>query len=209
MGIISASLLIFGYTTEWEDYTTVLGAGIGVLGSVVGAVLGASLSASLMVKLFGAGMSWYSREFSSFVLYGPPAVAGALTAQYLLTSRTSPTSTPKFEYATFQAIHLFFVLTALIFQSFGLGSACVFTISSIGSLASLVLNAVLNAVEPNAYGWDVNLVSYVVAQVVPLVVGTELTVGLMTIFVPLTGRMGEVSEISVHVTFPHPFYQVN
>lgn len=77
--IMAVSVVILGTTMTWSDggVRVLAMAGLGVLGSVVGAVVFASLAASVMVKVLGAGMSWYSREFSCFILYGPPAAAGS------------------------------------------------------------------------------------------------------------------------------------
>ncbi|KAG8993048.1 hypothetical protein FRB94_011080 [Tulasnella sp. JGI-2019a] len=196
VSIVAISVVILGLTTERteESLRTFLMAGLGVLGSIVGAVVFASLTASIMVKVFGAGMSWYSREFSCFILYGPPAAAGALTAQYLISSRFSPFEARGFEYATFIATHFFFIITAVILQAFNLGSSCVFAVFSMGSLAALHVNTVLNAVVGGEVS-DILLLSYVVAQIAPLIIGTELIVGLMTIFVPLTGRLGELAPV--------------
>lgn len=76
-------------------------------------------------------------------------------------------------------------------QAFKLGSSCVFAVFAVGSLAALFFNTLLNAVIDGDMS-DIPLFSYVIAQIAPLVIGTELVVGLMTIFVPLTGRLGEV-----------------
>lgn len=92
-------------------------------------------------------------------------------------------------------MHFFFILTAIVLQAFKLGSSCVFAVFSLGSLTALFLNTLLNAVFDGDMT-DIPLISYIVAQIAPLVIGTELIVGLMTIFVPLTGRLGEVSQQS-------------
>lgn len=76
LSMLSLSLVILGTTTELSDYRTIGMASLGVLGSVVGSVFGASLAASIMAKVLGAGMSWYTREYSCFILYGPPAITG-------------------------------------------------------------------------------------------------------------------------------------
>lgn len=102
------------------------------------------------------------------------------------------------EYATFVATHLFNLSAAIILQLFNLGSSSVFTVFSVGSLFALWLNTVLNGVESRQrrsrhIEWaNIHLTAYFVAQFVPLVVGAEMSVGLLTIFVPLTGRLGEV-----------------
>jgi len=52
------------------------GAAAAVLG-FVGALGGANVVAVIMAKVLGKGMSWFSNEYSTMVLYGPPAVLGA------------------------------------------------------------------------------------------------------------------------------------
>lgn len=92
------------------------------------------------------------------------------------------------------------VFAVIVLQFLQLGSSSIFTLFALGSLFALILNTFLNALgnpsrrrEPE---WTViHLATYAVAQVVPLVVGSEMAVGLLGIFVPLTGRMGEVRII--------------
>lgn len=78
-------------------------------------------------------------------------------------------------------------------QVFGFGSASLVSVFAGGSLAALSLSTVLNGVDSQAEMTDVPLVAYIVAQIAPLVAGTELILGLVTILIPLTGRMGEVT----------------
>lgn len=75
--ILTSSVLILAATSGDEHVGLIGRASIGVLGSLFGAVLGAGIAASIMAKLLGAGMSWYKSEYSCFLLYGPPAMAGA------------------------------------------------------------------------------------------------------------------------------------
>jgi hypothetical protein len=50
---------------------------VAVVAGVGGAVVGANLVAVVMVKVLGKGMSWFSNELSTMVLYGPAALAGS------------------------------------------------------------------------------------------------------------------------------------
>ncbi|KAG8991503.1 hypothetical protein FRB90_001316 [Tulasnella sp. 427] len=195
-----ATLSLLAGTTGPDLRRTILKATGGVLGSLVGAALGAGVAASVMAKILEAGMSWYSKETSCFVLYGPPALAGALAAQYFLVARSPPTEIAQFEYATLFAIHLFNVFAAVTLQIFQLGSSSVFMLFALGSLFALILNTFFNALGNPSRRRDpewtvIHLATYAVGQVVPLVVGSEMSVGLLGIFVPLTGRMGEVAPV--------------
>lgn len=132
---------------------------------------------------------------------------GALAAQYFLVARSPPTEIAQFEYATLFAIHLVNVFAAIALQIFQLGSSSIFTIFSLGSLFALILNTALNALGNPSRRRDpdwttIHLATYAVAQVVPLVVGSEMAVGLLGIFVPLTGRMGEVRILLFFRTTP-------
>ncbi|KAG8933727.1 hypothetical protein FRC01_007444 [Tulasnella sp. 417] len=198
--VVLASASLLAGTTDPDLRRTIWKATGGVLSSLVGAALGAGVAASIMAKILEAGMSWFSKETSCFVLYGPPALAGALAAQYFLVSRSPPTEIAQFEYATLFAIHLVNVFVAIILQFFQLGTSSVFMVFSLGSLFGLILNTFLNALSNSSRrrepDWTVvHLATYAVAQVVPLVVGSEMIVGLLGIFVPLTGRMGEVAPV--------------
>ncbi|KAG8893391.1 hypothetical protein FRB99_001981, partial [Tulasnella sp. 403] len=193
--MFAASLSMLLGTTDSNDVNLILQAILGVWGSLFGAVLAASVAASIMSRVFGAGMTWFSNEYSPFVLYGPPALAGALGAQYFLTARTSPTEARRFESATLQATHLFNIGSAMLLQVYNLGSSSLFTIFSLGSLCALLVNTFLNSMSRRVDWTNIHLTAYAVAQIIPLTVGTELAVGMMSIFVPLTGRMGEVAPV--------------
>lgn len=74
--VLLATASLLAGTTGPELRRTIWKATGGVLGSLVGAALGAGVTASIMAKILEAGMSWFSKETSCFVLYGPPSLAG-------------------------------------------------------------------------------------------------------------------------------------
>lgn len=81
--VVLATASLFAGTTGPELRRTIWKATGGVLSSLLGAALGAGVTASIMAKILEAGMSWFSKETSCFVLYGPPALAGMSTCLHV------------------------------------------------------------------------------------------------------------------------------
>jgi hypothetical protein len=101
--VLGTWFFTYSFTAASAAYTTVLGAAIALvwetghvtpnvkfttlqlrglrnfLGGLVGAVLGANLVAVVMTMVLGKALTWFSREWLPLVLYGPPAVAGAIS----------------------------------------------------------------------------------------------------------------------------------
>ncbi len=63
---------------------------LAVVGAVVGALISVNLMALFMDKVLNKPLSWFSIEFSCLGLYGPGALAGALTCMtYVVPSHIS------------------------------------------------------------------------------------------------------------------------
>jgi len=105
------------------------------------------------------------------------------------------------EFAAFNAMHFFFTLSGLLLGIAGLGSASIFTVFSVGSLFALVINALAQSTERHGNLGHIGVKAYFIALLCPTILGTELTVSLLTIFVPLTGRMGEVRIVPLFVFY--------
>ncbi|KAI0705019.1 hypothetical protein C8T65DRAFT_653452 [Cerioporus squamosus] len=151
---------------------------VAVVAAFIGAAVGVNLVALLMDKVLGRPLSWFSFEFACILLYGPAALAGGVASQ-LLVGRTR-------EHTAFTSVMLLQAFLAALFQYLGIGSGSALFLSSAPLIPALVLNALLTE-----RGDDMSLWSYAIGQLSPLVIGTTLTCGVLEVFVPLTGRIGE------------------
>ncbi|KAF8576245.1 hypothetical protein K439DRAFT_1640647 [Ramaria rubella] len=152
------------------------------LGGLVGALVGANVVAALMSLVLGKALSWFSKEWFPIILYGPPAITGALLPQ-LLCSHTEHQN----EHTTLSAMLLLYGALSAILQSvFEVGSAVFLFMPAVSLAVALTLNALQEERVDH-----IHLRTYVLAGIVPLVIGTEVWCGTADVFVPLTGRMGE------------------
>lgn len=173
-----------------------------ILSGLVGALLGANIVAFFMSMVFNKDLSWFSREWLPLVLYGPPAVTGTVIGIHSnMANRLSVGAlVPQLfffhpvrqdESATLSSTLLLYSLLSVMLHSiFGLGSASFFFIIALPLYLVLSLNAVQNERFE-----DVSLRTYVLAGLVPLIVGTEIWFGTADVFVPL------VSSLCVTGTF--------
>ncbi|RDX50882.1 hypothetical protein OH76DRAFT_1555381 [Lentinus brumalis] len=144
----------------------------------VGAAISANLVALIMDKVLGRPLSWFSSVFACTFLYGPAALAGGVASQ-LLVGRVR-------EHTAFASVMLLQAFLAALIQFIGVGAGGTLFLSSAPLILALMLNALLT--KP---GDDITLWSYAIGQLSPLVIGTTLTCGVLDVFVPLTGRIGE------------------
>ncbi|KII83063.1 hypothetical protein PLICRDRAFT_180757 [Plicaturopsis crispa FD-325 SS-3] len=154
----------------------VRGAGAIVLG-VLGAIVLPNVQAAVMQRVLGKGMSWFSSEVSTIVLYGPTALAGALASQ-LLVSRLP-------EHVLLTSLLLLQAGASAAIQLVGYGSAAMFFLTAAPLLASLVLDTLIRR-----KGQTVTLWAYALGSLTPLLTGAQLMSTTLDVFVPLTGRIG-------------------
>ncbi|SNX83965.1 uncharacterized protein MEPE_02673 [Melanopsichium pennsylvanicum] len=172
---------------------------LSALVSVVGAALGANIVAFIMAKVLGKGMSWYSHEFFPILLYAPPAMAGILIVQYLTSKLVEPYKRPYLERSSLSGMAIFFNLGLLGMNAFGIGSAYLMALASITFTVATTLNDFVligvGQIEDKLVAPDNRVSAYVYAvmTVIPGIVGVEGIASFLDLFVPLTGRMGEIS----------------
>ncbi|KAB5589515.1 Zinc metalloprotease [Ceratobasidium theobromae] len=148
--------------------------------------LGSANVVALAMQSMGQGMKWFTNERYCLILYGPAALIGVLLFQMFLASRASGTN---LERLSFRSIHLFFGAAAWAVQSGGIGSAGLLWFTSLCSGAGVILDLFWGDES------GMPLSSYLVGGFGSLVIGTEVTVSLTDIFVPLTGRMGSLPPV--------------
>lgn len=178
-GVFVASLLLALRIKGGARGVRPLARGIGaVAGGFLGALVGANVVAAVMQRVLGKGMSWFSWEPACLGLYGPAALTGALVSQYLIGHVP--------EHTVMTSMLLLQSFAALAIQLLGIGSAVMFFLTS----APLLLALVLDTLKITRTGDGVSLWTYALAQLTPLLTGTQIVATVLDVFVPLTGRIG-------------------
>ncbi|KAN0062740.1 hypothetical protein ACQY0O_004935 [Thecaphora frezii] len=171
----------------------------GAVASLVAAIVGANAVALLMVHVLGKGMSWFSHEFAAVLLYGPPAMASILAVQLAMSLLVEPHRRPYFERATLTGMAILFTIALLIMNAFGIGSAYLMVLAAGTMLVSTTVNDFVlvgfGNLEMRQVAPDMRVSpwTYGLLVLVPSVVGFEGMASFLDLFVPLTGRMGEIS----------------
>ena len=172
---------------------------LATLVSLVFAVVTCNGVALLMTRVLGHGMSWYTREWFPVVLYGPPALTALLAGQYWSAKIVKKANRPYMERASFNGLLITFIFGLLGLNAFGIGSAYLMALA----VVSLVIGVTVNdfcffgfqVLEERrvAVGDRVHPSIYFIVAAIPASIGAEGLVSFLDLFVPLTGRMGEIS----------------
>ncbi|KAJ7131725.1 hypothetical protein C8R43DRAFT_1024401 [Mycena crocata] len=162
---------------------------LAVVGGVLGSQLVPNVVAFVMQQVLRKGMSWFAGgHFSAIALYGPACLLGGFASQLFV-----PTTDEK---TVFAAIVLLQSTMAFVVQLFNIGSAAAFFISGMPIFTSLLLN---NVVLTTRKG-EVSLWTYAIGGFLPLLTGTLIMVPTVEVFVPLTGRLGNVPADNIVAT---------
>jgi len=163
-------------------------------------VIGANLGAAFTSLVMGRAMSWFRHEALPLLVYGPPALLGVVLYQYFFVSNRlrSPLTTVTqdiaesslLEHSSLVGLNIYYTTFMLLGHALGVGSSYLFAIGSIGSLAALCINDYLLQRHQPVHEKGLSLVSYLVGQVLPIMLGVEGIIGFLDLFVPLTGRLG-------------------
>lgn len=118
-------------------------------------------------------------ELLALLLYGPPAIFGALAVQWMthLNSPSSllPHSTTSIEHRNFLAVAIYYSFGATALQFCGIGSAYLFAIAGGWLTLCLVFNEYLLPRGGSASDdRSIHLFTYYAAQISPMIVGTEV-----------------------------------
>ncbi|GAA5923073.1 uncharacterized protein JCM15063_003520 [Sporobolomyces koalae] len=174
---------------------------LGVLGSVLSGVIGANLAAAFTSLVMGRAMSWFRHEALPLVVYGPPTLLGIVVYQYFLVSNRlrsrlatvaqDRAESSLLEHSSLVGLVVYYTVFMLLGHALGVGSSYLFAIGSVGSLLALCFNDYVLAPQREAdSGRSVHLATYMVGQVMPIMLGVEGIIGFLDLFVPLTGRLG-------------------
>ncbi|KAJ6614116.1 hypothetical protein B0H10DRAFT_2046102 [Mycena sp. CBHHK59/15] len=162
---------------------------LAVMSGLVGGILMPNVVAFVMQQVLGKGMSWFAGgTFAALGLYGPAALLGGLSSQLLVTSTD--------EKSVFGAILLLQTTAAFAVQLLNVGSAAIFFISGLPIFCAMLLNNLVLATRKG----EISLWTYALGQFLPLMTGTLIMVPTVEVFVPLTGRLGNVPADNIVAT---------
>ncbi|KAJ6513503.1 hypothetical protein DFH09DRAFT_1197180 [Mycena vulgaris] len=162
---------------------------LAVMGGILGSMLVPNIVALVMHRVLGKGMSWFAGgHFAAIRLYGPATLLGGLASQLIVPATDEKT--------VFAAILLLQALAAFGIQLINIGSAAAFFISGLPIFCALLLNNVALTTRRG----EVSLWAYAVGQFLPLLTGTLIMVPTVEVFVPLTGRLGNVPADNIVAT---------
>lgn len=167
--------------------------------SLVAALVSSNVVAVIMSYVLHKPLSWFTNEHIAILLYGPPAITASLAVQYLFSKLVRGERRAYLERASLDGLGLFFVLTLLLLTAFGIGSSYLAALGSVCITLTVAINDLLlvgfeRIDDKRVAGHErVHPWAYLVLSTVPATIGVEGLVSFLDLFVPLTGRTGEVS----------------
>ncbi|KAF6747109.1 hypothetical protein DFP72DRAFT_614406 [Ephemerocybe angulata] len=164
-----------GKNSFWEEQRRAAGA---VCLGVVGTVVVPNIVAFVMRNVLRKSLSWFSSPFAPLALYGPPMLLGALSSQYLSVGKIH-------EKTLWTTLILSQSFIALALQLVNIGSGAIFFMVAVPLFTVYILNPLFSR-----DGNGMSLISYALAQFLPLLTSSLLTIPTLEVFVPLTGRQG-------------------
>ncbi|KAL9939163.1 hypothetical protein V8E36_001976 [Tilletia maclaganii] len=173
----------------------------GMYANFVVAVFFSNIVALIMSKVLNAGMSWYRHEFFAFAIFGPPAVAGVFTVQFIISNQFDTAAKKAYlERATLNGIAVFFSLNALVLNFLDIGSAYLLVIGLVTCIVCFTVNDYLligtekiNKRQVAAHQ-RVAPGTYILMSFLPSIFSYD-GFAILDLFVPLTGRMGEDAPV--------------
>ncbi|KAM0755633.1 hypothetical protein T439DRAFT_320338 [Meredithblackwellia eburnea MCA 4105] len=193
--LAAISAILVSSRVDWKRRSLYLAGYIGIGASLVGALIGANLAAFAGAIVMNKSLTWFRHEHLPLLVYGPSAFLGAaLTQRTISNLYRTPFATPAqelqesslLEHAALVGQVVHYALLTLLGHSVGLGSSYLFGVCSLQSIVALLLNDYV--LSPGQR--RVHLLTYFFGQASPLLLGVEGLIGLLDLFVPLTGRMG-------------------
>ncbi|KAJ7509606.1 hypothetical protein B0H11DRAFT_1960274 [Mycena galericulata] len=174
-------LLLAGAIGVTRKQKFVRGGAAAAMIGLAGSVLVPNVVAVVMHRVLGKGMSWFAGgHFAAMGLYVPATLLGGLASQLFV-----PTTDEESVYA---ALLLLQSSAAFGVQMLNIGSAAMFFISALPLFGALLVN---DLVLTSGAG-ELSLWTYALGGFLPLLTGTLIMVPTVEVFVPLTGRLGNV-----------------
>ncbi|KDR80962.1 hypothetical protein GALMADRAFT_1358006, partial [Galerina marginata CBS 339.88] len=183
---VGRTFFMYSFATAKAMYTVLLLASVGLKGNgfwreqgkgavavfagVLGTLAVPNVVAAVMRHVLNKGMSWFKSPLAPLGLFGPAALLGRTSA---------------FLQSVFTALLLLQSTLALGVQLAGVGSAAIFFLTALPLFAVLALNPLFAGSNRRISLW-----TYGLGQFLPALSGTMLLLGVVDVFVPLTGRIG-------------------
>ncbi|PLW33163.1 hypothetical protein PCANC_11091 [Puccinia coronata f. sp. avenae] len=205
---VYTSLFVAGMTlitrnVKSKHYSIYFFGFLAAIGSLLGFVIGSNVVAFIMSIVLGKPLSWYRYESFPILLFGPPALAGGLSVQYLFSKLTHKSNRLRsgnddhvLSHATLSGLIALNGITSVLGAYFNIGAAYLPAIGLVSMLLSLMINDFILAPITGKRG-HLHLPMYLAALVLPGFLGVEGLLAFLDLFVPMTGRMGH----EVHVDF--------
>lgn len=94
------------------------------------------------------------------------------------------------EHTTLIGNLLYTTLFTLSFQLSGILSSYIYAVASIANFSALLVNDLFSLGAPSSLDRPISLFALSIGQILPLIFGVDGLLGILDLFVPLTGRMG-------------------
>ncbi|KJA25691.1 hypothetical protein HYPSUDRAFT_37128 [Hypholoma sublateritium FD-334 SS-4] len=150
---------------------------VAVTAGTIGTLVVPNIVALIMRVVLNKGMSWFKNPLAPIGLYGPAALLGAMISQYLIGEVD--------ENSVFNSSLLTQAGLAVALQFANIGSAAIFFLSALPLFSALALNPFFAGPTPRLSLW-----TYALGSLLPSISGVLLLLGVVDVFVPLTGRIG-------------------
>ncbi|KAJ3147159.1 hypothetical protein HDU89_005756 [Geranomyces variabilis] len=142
-------------------------------------------------------MVWYSKEWYPVVLFAPVGLIGSLLPQAWLRSKSHAVSSRTGDYnlerAVYDGVLLQFAILIALTDRAQLGITYIFTFYAVALLVGKIVDWTLRSQARH-----IHPLAYFVAAL-PFAITTELSIGTLNLFVPITGRTGPDAPADVIV----------
>ncbi|KIY51748.1 hypothetical protein FISHEDRAFT_36479 [Fistulina hepatica ATCC 64428] len=143
--------------------------------SIVCGIIASVCTGVVMQYVLRRGLSWFTNEYSPFLLYGPATMFG--NVQWFIG--------PLNEEALFDALLILQSGCAYLIQLLNIGSAAMYFIMAVPTFAAVLTNRFLRTSDGRISLW-----AYAIGGAMPLNTGVQLLLPILEVFTPLSGRMG-------------------
>jgi MFS family permease len=149
---VYTSLFVAGMTlitrnVKSKHYSIYFFGFLAAIGSLLGFVIGSNVVAFIMSIVLGKPLSWYRYESFPILLFGPPALAGGLSVQYLFSKLTHKSNRLRsgnddhvLSHATLSGLIALNGITSVLGAYFNIGAAYLPAIGLVSMLLSLMIN---------------------------------------------------------------------
>ncbi|KAA1066931.1 hypothetical protein PGTUg99_015865 [Puccinia graminis f. sp. tritici] len=197
-----AAITILSRNIKSRHYSIYFFAFLAAIGSLLGFIIGSNLVAFIISIMLEKPLSWYRYESFPILLFGPPALAGGLTVQYLFSrfvhksNLLKPGDEDVLSHASLSGLMTLNAIASVVGAYLDIGTAYLPAVGLVSLLLSLMVNDFILAPISGKRA-HLHLPMYLSALILPGFLGVEGLLAFLDLFVPMTGRMGH----DVHVDF--------